>query len=66
MIILNTVNIVIVITIIITIILNTTRSRWKQEGALEGGDGRLGGEGAEGGGCRQQVGYSFTNITFEI
>ena len=50
----------IIITIIITLIvitITTTRARWKQEGAFEGGDGRLGGEGAKSRGRRQQVGY---------
>ena len=46
-----------IIIILIVITIPITRARWKQEGAFEGGDGRLGGEGAKSRGRRQQVGY---------
>ena len=51
------------ITMVITITI--TRARWKQEGAFEGGDGRLGGEGAKSRGRRQQVGYLWI-LNFEF
>ena len=42
-----------------------SRTRWKQRSSLEGGDGRLGGEGTEGWGCRQQVGCSVSFVIRE-